>query len=79
MKHRKLNSLNVHIYDSFDTVAREHGTAIAMFANNYKPDFIIPPPFHAWCHQCNKGFMSIDELTKHDHKVHDTGYIGNKD
>ena len=32
---------------------------------HYEPPFIIPPPYHAWCHPCNKGFMSIDDLQKH--------------
>jgi hypothetical protein len=27
--------------------------------------FIIPPPYRAWCHHCDKGFMSIEELMKH--------------
>jgi hypothetical protein len=28
--------------------------------------FQIPPPYQAWCHLCNKGFMSMDELLKHN-------------
>jgi|SRR5580692_1354201 hypothetical protein len=28
--------------------------------------FQIPKPFVAWCHLCEKGFMSIDDITKHD-------------
>jgi len=28
--------------------------------------FQIPKPYKAWCHLCNKGFMTIDDITKHD-------------
>lgn len=31
-----------------------------------RPQFVIPPPFKVWCHQCDQGFMSIDEAQKHD-------------
>ena len=34
--------------------------------NTCDPDFKIPPPFRAWCHVCNTGFMSIDELQSHN-------------
>jgi hypothetical protein len=27
--------------------------------------FTIPPPYRAWCHHCNKGFISIEELQEH--------------
>lgn len=28
--------------------------------------FEIPKPWRCWCHACEKGFMSIEELQKHD-------------
>lgn len=28
--------------------------------------FVIPTPFRAWCHLCNAGFMSLDDLMKHE-------------
>ena len=34
--------------------------------------FEIPKGFVAWCHLCNQGFKTIDEITKHDReKVND--------
>jgi hypothetical protein len=30
------------------------------------PQFKIPAPFRAWCHRCDRGFMSLEELTDHD-------------
>lgn len=30
--------------------------------------FKIPAPFVAWCHQCECGFMSIDEIAEHHRK-----------
>jgi len=27
--------------------------------------FVIPAPFRAWCHPCDRGFMSLSELTVH--------------
>jgi hypothetical protein len=30
------------------------------------PQFKIPEPYRAWCHPCNQGFMSIEELQAHD-------------
>jgi len=31
-----------------------------------QPQFIIPPPFKAWCHLCVLGFMTLEESQKHD-------------
>ena len=28
--------------------------------------FDIPEPYRAWCHLCDKGFMSIDEIQDHN-------------
>lgn len=28
--------------------------------------FQLPEPFVAWCHYCEQGFMSIDEMTIHN-------------
>lgn len=28
--------------------------------------FKIPAPYVAWCHLCERGFMSIDEIADHD-------------
>jgi hypothetical protein len=28
--------------------------------------FVIPAPYRAWCHLCEKGFMTIDDIVKHD-------------
>jgi hypothetical protein len=32
--------------------------------------FKIPEPFKAWCHACQKGFMSIKELQDHLVQAH---------
>jgi hypothetical protein len=32
--------------------------------------FKIPPPYRAWCHQCNRGFKSIEELQDHLLQAH---------
>jgi hypothetical protein len=32
--------------------------------------FVIPAPFKAWCHICETGYMSIDELTQHKKDKH---------
>jgi hypothetical protein len=32
--------------------------------------FVIPPPFRAWCHICDSGLMSIDDLPEHNREVH---------
>lgn len=28
--------------------------------------FVIPSPYRAWCHLCERGFMSLDDLVTHD-------------
>jgi hypothetical protein len=28
--------------------------------------FKIPEPFRAWCHYCNRGFLTQEELDKHN-------------
>ena len=35
--------------------------------NDVKPveQFKIPEPFRAWCHECNIGFMTIEDLEQH--------------
>jgi hypothetical protein len=37
---------------------------------SYKPEFVIPAPFRVWCHQCNTGIMSINDVAEHDRIVH---------
>jgi hypothetical protein len=32
----------------------------------FKKQFVIPAPYRAWCHLCNRGFVSIEEALKHD-------------
>jgi hypothetical protein len=32
----------------------------------FKKQFVIPEPYRAWCHVCERGFMSLEELTQHD-------------
>lgn len=53
------------------TIATEH---ITIGALKFKPfmtlreQFKIPAPFKTWCHCCNTGFMSIDEMTAHNNQ-----------
>jgi hypothetical protein len=50
------------------------GTALLIFGHSsnlsnrmrYKPLFLIPKSHRCWCHSCSKGFMSIDEIQKHN-------------
>lgn len=45
----------------------------------HKPkQFKIPAPFKAWCHECNKGFLSIDALSEHNVEKHGKGTLGLK-
>jgi len=32
----------------------------------FKKQFVIPAPYRAWCHLCNRGFVSIEEALKND-------------
>ena len=27
--------------------------------------FVIPPPYRAWCHSCERGFETLEDLMKH--------------
>jgi hypothetical protein len=64
MKNKKKNLQKENILYSNDDV-------IAIAAKNYKPSFILPKPYRGWCHKCDIGFMSLDELTKHFIQIHE--------
>lgn len=31
--------------------------------------FVIPAPYRAWCHLCERGFLSLTESQKHDREA----------
>jgi hypothetical protein len=56
MKLKKKNLKTDHTLDSYSAI---------LSPDTYEPPFIMPKPYVAWCHPCNKGFIKIDDLMIH--------------
>jgi predicted amidophosphoribosyltransferase len=31
--------------------------------------FVIPVPYRAWCHHCERGFATLEKLVEHVHET----------